>query len=130
VPRSVGYLQAGLYYDGETVRSDRPKPLLQAFRFPVVAFPRGKEIYVWGRTAAGIPGRVVVQRLVNRRWKTLGQVQTDRYGIFQATFTAPARGSVRALYGGSTSRPFSLKAVPDHVYNPFGADQTAAGAGR
>jgi hypothetical protein len=97
VPRSVGYLQAGLYYDGETVRSDRPKPLLQAFRFPVVAFPRGKEIYVWGRTAAGVPGKVVVQRLVNRGWKTLGHVQTDRYGIFQATFTAPTRGSVRAL---------------------------------
>ena len=46
----------------------------------------------------------------------------DRAGIFRRTFATVQRGYVRARLAGTSdfSLPFSLKAVPDHIYTPFG----------
>jgi len=110
-------LQSGLFYAG-----GRMKPYLRGFRFPLVAFPRGRGVYVWGRTPAGEPSRVIVERLVpGGAWRRLGIVRTTRYGIFQRTFPAAKTGWIRARIGRvDASLPFSLTAVPDHFYNPFG----------
>ena len=116
------YEQSGLYYRGPTIRGDRPKPALQAFRFPLVAFPQGGRVLVWGRTPAGRRARVLVEQSFPGGWKQLGTVSTDRYGIFQRRFRSSPRGLVRArtLDRGERAVPFSLTRVRDRFYNPFG----------
>jgi hypothetical protein len=87
-----------------------------------VAFPRGRGIYVWGRTPSGLPGRVTVERLApGSKWKRLGTLETNRFGLFQQTFRAQPTGWVRARLGSvDATLPFSLASVPDHFFNPFG----------
>jgi hypothetical protein len=123
-PLAATYLQSGLYFRGATVARDRPKPSLQAFRFPLVAFPRARSrVYVWGRTPAGKRARVVVEQRVGKRWRRLGALSTNGVGIFQRTFSVrTTKGSVRAKLAGRATRsaPFSLARVPDRRFNPFG----------
>jgi hypothetical protein len=127
-PMSSTY-QAGFYYD-----DGRPKPFLEGFRFPLVAFRRANGVYVWGRTPWGTPGKVRVQQDVGGRWTRLGTVKTDEHGIFQHTFHVTHTGSVRGVLagGGEQTLPFSLDPVPDHYYKPFGSQMSdrAAGHGR
>jgi hypothetical protein len=114
---TVSPYQSGLFYAG-----GRAKPYLRGFRFPLVAFPRRGGIYVWGRTPAGAPGRVVVERLApGGTWKRLGNLTTNRFGIFERTFRAQSTGWVRARLGSTDATlPFSLTPVPDQFFNPFG----------
>lgn len=127
-PMQSSPYQAGLFYE-----DGRPKPYLEGFRFPLVAFPRASGVYVWGRTPSGETGRVLIeQRSGQSGWKRLGIVKTDRYGIFQQTFRASRTGWVRGRLVGTSERTlaFSLKAAPDHFYNPFGSQESNSAAGR
>jgi hypothetical protein len=121
-PPITSYFQGGLYFRGPTIEQDRPKPALRAFRFPFVGFPRGREVYVWGRTPAGQPGRVLVEQSFREGWRRLGVLRTNRYGIFEHRFASKPVGSVRArsLRTMEYARPFSLKHHPDRLFNPFG----------
>jgi hypothetical protein len=114
--------QGGLYFRGATTEQDRPKPALQAFRFPFVGFPKRGGVYVWGRTPAGKPGRVVVQQSFRGGWRRLGILRTNRHGIFEHRFASRPVGWVRArsLETRALARPFSLKHHPDQRFNPFG----------
>jgi len=116
-------LQSGLYFRGSNWANDRPKPSLRAFRFPVVAFPRVRGLYVWGRTPAGRPGRVVVERRGSGSWRRLGVVRTNAVGIFSVTFRgAPKTGVVRAraVSPRDLSAAFPLKRIRDFYVQPFG----------
>jgi hypothetical protein len=99
-----------------------PKSLARtAFRFPVVAFRQGRGIYVWGRTPAGVPGRIVVEVRIGRRWRQLGRLNANSYGIFARTFRTPIRrGAVRARLGREASLGFSLAPTRNRYVNPFG----------
>jgi hypothetical protein len=114
--------QSGLYSrcaDGPGC--DRPKLSLAAFRFPFVAFRRGRKVSVWGRTPAGRAGRVTVEQSVGRRWRRLARVRTNRDGIFSRRLRTAGRGRLRArLGGGAAAVPFSLVRPPDRQVNPFG----------
>ena len=114
---SQSYFQSGLYYHDGT-----PKPYREGFRFPFVAFPRSRGAYVWGRTPWGQRARVEVEQRVGSRWQLLGTLATNGNGIFQRTFPAVAGTYLRAQIVGSGehSLPFSLVAVPDQFFNPFG----------
>jgi hypothetical protein len=102
--------------------SGKPKPYLEGFRFPLVAFPRPGGIYVWGRTPFGRSGRISVEVRNAGAWHSLGTVRTDQFGIFQHVFAAAPTGWVRGRLIGSGERtlPFSLTPVPDQWFNPFG----------
>jgi len=117
-------IQAGLYFRGATFAQDRPKPAVAAFRFPFVAFPQHaqKRVYVWGRTPAGRPARVLVEQQFRGGWKRLGILQANRHGIFEARFATHRTGFVRARTIDRNERalPFSLAHVPDRRFNPFG----------
>jgi hypothetical protein len=123
-PLATSHVQAGLYYRAATFAADRPKPSLQAFRFPFVAFPQHaqKRVYVWGRTPSGRAARVLVEQQFQGGWKRLGIVQTNPNGIFQARFATHRTGFVRARTTdrGEQAAPFSLAHVPDRRFNPFG----------
>jgi hypothetical protein len=119
----TSFFQSGLYFRGSSIRADRPKPSLQAFRFPFVAFKAGRnKVLFWGRTPAGRRARVIVEQSSPGGWKLLAAVSTDRYGIFKRVVRARPKGALRAHIAGSpvAARPFSLRRVPDHFYNPFG----------
>jgi hypothetical protein len=115
-------LSSSPYQSGLFEGNGDPKPYMEGFRFPLVAFPRGGQVYVWGRTPFGKRGRVLVEQEIQGAWKRLGIVPTDGNGIFEHTFSAHTVGWIRGRLIGSGERtlPFSLKAVPDHSYKPFG----------
>ena len=115
--------QSGLYYSGSTFAADTPKPTLQAFRFPTVAFVEPGGIRVWTRTPGGVPGTVTFEiGPGSGPWTPLGTITSDTYGIATGLIaSATTTGYVRArLPGGETSVPFSLTEVPDQAVNPFG----------
>ena len=117
-PLATSYYQSGLFFV-----NGKPKPSLQAFRFPFVAYPSSKGVDVWGRTPSSRRGSVSVEQKVGSAWRLLGTVKTNPVGIFTASFTSETKGPLRALLVDSKndfSQPFSLKEPPDHVYRPFG----------
>ena len=117
--------QSGLFFRGEAgVASDKPKPTLQAFRFPFVAFrsARGRVTF-WGRTPDRRRATVVVERAVPGGWRVLARVRTTRTGMFTGMLPRSQRTwSVRARIGrGERSLPFSLVDQPDRELCPFGS---------
>jgi hypothetical protein len=131
-PPDQTLVQSGLYFRGSRgndISHDRPKPILQAFRFPLVAFPTKRGVHVRGRTPSGIAGTVDIEQRSPAPWRRLARLHTNRYGIFEATIaTTPRTGFVRArLFGAqrASSVPFSLKRVPDRFFDPFGSTTLA-----
>jgi hypothetical protein len=117
--------QSGLYFRGASLAQDQPKPHLQAFRFPFVAFPVHDGITVWGRTPAGRQASVLVQQEFAGGWADRGTLVSDQFGIVQARLPGTLHGLVRArtVDLGETAVPFSLRAEPDRTYHPFGGVQ-------
>jgi hypothetical protein len=117
-PMTTSFYQSGLYY-----RSGKAKPYREGFRFPFVAFPKAGGVYVWGRTPSGLPGPVAVEQRDNTgTWRTIGTLSSDSHGVFQHTYRLAQTGFLRAQFVGTAERslPFSLTAVPDQFFNPFG----------
>jgi hypothetical protein len=117
-------LESGLYFRGATVEQDQPKEVLYAFRFPFVSYPRKKGLYFWGRTPSSEGGKVAVQLLKRGRWRTASVASASSTGIFSGTIRSGygrgKRGSVRAVYQGQGSVPFSMRPVKDFPHPPFG----------
>jgi len=122
--------QSGLYYLGSTgISSDKPKPILRAFRFPFVAIPQvvSKKktiVQLWGRTPTGRSGSVLIERKSGSKWKKVKTLNANGYGIFKASITKPANTVLfraRLTNGSDRSAEFSLKA-PKHPWKgcPFG----------
>jgi hypothetical protein len=117
-PLSEGYFQSGLRY-----AAGRAKPIVQAFRFPFVAFATRSSIAVWGRVPGGRAARVSIQWAPNGAgWKRVTTVSADVNGIFQGNVPSRASGRLRAKVAGTSdaSAAFSLTVPLDHFYNPFG----------
>ena len=113
--------ESGLYNRcGAGLDCDTPKPSLQAFRFPFVAFRSAKKVRIWGRTPPGLGGSVVVEQQTGRRWRTLASLRVAGGGIFARKLKARRRGALRARVAGDASIPFSLVRPPDRTVNPFG----------
>lgn len=118
-------LQSGLYFRGPTVEQDRPKPILQAFRFPFVAYPKQGKLKFWGRTPTSGPGEVRIQLLRGGRWRDALVVEADSQGIFRGRIPTKyghnQQGSARARFANSSTVPFSMRPVEDFRHPPFGA---------
>ena len=140
-PYNSYFAQSGLYLRGSTSpQNDQPKRILQAFRFPFVAYqignpkagsnrsaayPRnGIRVLVWGRVPSGQRERVVVEQRRGTTWRPIASLTTNRYGIFGRKLYAPTKGSVRAraLDEKTVSRAFSLARPKDRFISPFGAN--------
>jgi hypothetical protein len=122
-----GYKEAtesGLYFRGPTIEQDRPKPVLDVFRFPFVAYPRKAGLLVWGRTPNSTGGRVAIQVYARGGWRSAGTRRATADGIFAGVVSARyGRGDhakVRAVYRGHRSVPFPLQRVGDFYHPPFG----------
>jgi hypothetical protein len=119
-PFVSSYFQSGLYYRGPTIKSDRPKRALQAFRFPFVALPAGRTVVVWGRTPTSRAGPVVLERRREDKWVRARTVHANRYGIFSGRLPGPAGGFMRARVGRDRSLPFAVRKTRDRFVSPFG----------
>lgn len=122
-----GYQEAtesGLYFRGSNIEEDHPKPVLQAFRFPFVAFATKGGLKVWGRTPSSHGGRVKIELLEGHHWNSAGTVKADKNGIFTAhlgtTYGQHRSGWVRAAYGKQVSPAFPMRRVGDFYHPPFG----------
>ncbi|HEV7563303.1 MAG TPA: hypothetical protein VGO24_07350 [Solirubrobacterales bacterium] len=117
-------LESGLYYWAPKLADQQPKPIIAAFRFPFVAFPEEKGLFIWGRNGIYKGGKVEIQTKKKGTWRTLKVVRANAYGMFSATlrsgYGANKKGAVRAHYFGETSVPFPMNPVGDFVQPPFG----------
>ncbi len=116
--------ESGLFFRGATPAQDTPKPNMQAFRFPFVAYPRRKSLRFWGRTPDSRPGKVRIQVRKRGRWRTVHLARANQFGIFRGRartrYGRNRAGAARARFGAETSRTFSMKPVPDFYQAPFG----------
>jgi hypothetical protein len=116
--------QSGLYFRGPTPAQDQPKEFVSAYRFPLVAYPRKKGLYFWGRTPTSSGGWVTIQILERGHWRKAAVARANAAGIFSGlarrSYGRNRRGAARAVFAGQPSLPFSMKPVPDFVQPPFG----------
>jgi hypothetical protein len=115
--------QSGLYLRcSNGIECDRPKLALNAFRFPFVAFRKGRRVSIWGRTPGGQPASVIVEQAVGGGWRPVIELRTNNVGVFTKRVRARKRGALRARLagGGPEALPFSLKRPRDRRVNPFG----------
>ena len=117
--------QSGFYFNSPLLETARTKPSLTAFRFPFVAYLKGRKVNVWGRDATSDRQVVTVQLRHGKRgsWRTVAVVSTNRFGIFRATLNVKAskKDSLRATAPGSeTSLAFSLTRPKTPYIGPWG----------
>lgn len=129
-PGETRTIDAGLYFRGATLAEDRPKPILQSFRFPFVSFRNSKGITVWGRTPDSGPGRIELSYRKGGSWRSLGSVRAGANGVFTGVVRTPLgrdrQGHVKAeLVTGraapDASVPFPLKLDRIRYQEPFGS---------
>lgn len=119
-------LQSGLYLRGPTVAQDQPKPVLNVFRFPFVAYPDGRRMSFWGRTPTSSGGKVVIQALRTGHWRKLTALRAGKNGVFrgrvQTAYGHNHSGKVRAHFAHGASVPFAMRGIPDFIHPPFGTE--------
>ena len=108
---------------------DQPKPVLNVFRFPFVAYPsRRRGLSFWGRTPTSSGGKVVgmFQALRGGRWRQAGDRAASKNGVFRGRvgtrYGRNRHGKVRASYAGRASVPFGMRDIPDFAHPPFGTE--------
>ena len=111
--RSPSPFQCGLYFQSASLDTARPKPVLTAFRFPLVAYLKGRRVSVWGRDATSDQETVRIQVRHGKRgkWRTVASITSNSHGIFRASMRLKAskKDWVRAAAPGSgNSLAFSL----------------------
>jgi hypothetical protein len=96
--------QSGVFF-----LNGRPKaPVLQAFRFPLVATRTGTgTVQVWGRAPAA--GSVEIDRRVGSRWAAVRTLQTGAHATFLITVAARGGAGFRARIGDEQSLVWQLR---------------------
>jgi len=93
---------ASTYQSGIYLRDGRPKLAAQAFRFPFVVEPAGRNRAIaWGRSP--IAGVVSIERQRGARWISIAHVRVAAGGVFLRHLPRPGRSSLRAAVGAQTS---------------------------
>ncbi len=140
-PVATSMFQSGLYFAGPSVAQDRPKPALFAFRFPFVAYHKGKRVSVWGRTPTSGRGRVTIELDTRHGWRRVARVWAGRHGIFTGKLRyaaikkrmrgARSRNSYRGAVIADKPRSFwglderSGVVAADAMHHPLSAAQVA-----
>jgi len=122
-PRKEDDIQSGLYFNGAGgIETDRPKAILNAFRFPFVAFRERRTARYWGRTPESNAALVRIELKVGTSpWRRIATTRANRHGIFKGVARLTAKtGYVRARIGSDASPSFSLVVPPDRAVRPFG----------
>ena len=117
-------LESGLYFWAPAFAERQPKEVLFAFRFPFVALPREKGLFIWGRTPASTGGKFAIQAQKGGKWRNLAIIEAGTNGMFSTTLKShygkSKKGAVRATYLEEASIPFPMRPVGDSLQPPFG----------
>jgi hypothetical protein len=125
-------IESGLYFRGETLAADKPKPILRAFRFPLVAYRKKTGLKVWGRTPGSNSAKVIIRYRLNGGWRKIRAMRSAGNGIFttfirtrkgkrnRGAVQAEVKGGPAKTLGQSKSLPFKLKPIRDYFQPPFG----------
>jgi hypothetical protein len=137
-PRATGLpysqtVEGGLYFRGPTVKQDRAKPILWAFRFPLTGTRKRGGIALWGRTPSSRRETVIVQYAGGGSWRKIAKFRAGSGGVFNRFVKTGLgkgnRGRVRArVLSGSARNPggqiqsmaYPLKPIRDYYQPPFG----------
>jgi hypothetical protein len=116
---------SGLFFHSSSVASARAKPTRAAFRFPFVAYLKGRKVTIWGRVATSDKQVVTIQRRHGKSgaWRTVALVSSNQSGIFKATLKLKAtkKDWLRAVATGSGKSPaFSLTRPRGSNFAAFG----------
>jgi cellulase (glycosyl hydrolase family 5) len=122
---SPSQYQSGLYFHAASLDAARPKPSLTAFRFPFVAYLKGKTVSVWGRDATSDKETVTIQFRHGKSggWRSVATIGSNVNGIFLAKLKlkATSKDWLRAVAPGSgNSLAFSLTQPKDPNIGPWG----------
>lgn len=99
---NVFMARSGLFARGASIQSDKPKPALTAFRFPLVWARFRDHINVWARAPSA--GEVVIEKEVDGGFEQLTAVTVGEERIFQIRAPDPGKGArLRARQGSDTS---------------------------
>lgn len=105
-PGSLGYPsthQFGVYYLGHPgVAQDRPKPGLEAFRFPFTAYRVGRSADAWGMTPDP-DTTVVIEQRRRGHWDELARLRSGVDRIFRRRLVVPVGSLLRARIPGESS---------------------------
>lgn len=118
--------QSGLYLRGATIAKDRPKKVLQAYRYPFYAQLTKAGFLYWGRTPNSKPATLdLFARRANRGgFARVGVARANVNGIFTGVIRKRGftnKGSVFAkVRGGASSIAFGLNKTQDRYQPPFG----------
>lgn len=123
--KSPSPYQSGLYFHSSSLAKARPKPILTAFRFPMVSYLRASTVSIWGRDATSDRKRVTIQLRHGKRgqWRTAAYITANSNGIFRATLKVKAskKDWLRAVAPGSgKSLAFSLTVPHAPHIGPWG----------
>jgi len=91
-PNSPSFINGGGLYTS----TGTPKPMMQAFDFPVVAGISRGQGFVWGRAPVSRRTEVVIEHKVGGTWRRLMTANTASDGVFEVHFAATHNGSYRA----------------------------------
>lgn len=123
IGNNVHTYQSGLYFNCGA-GCYRAKRSLRAFQFPLIAYPEGERVMVWGIAPSKQRETVVIeQRRKRGGWRRMRKLRTDRWGVFRARPRRRGDGPARARVTGPTrerSLPFGIFVSPDENVTPFG----------
>ena len=97
-----------------------PKPALDAFRLPLVAFRSGSRVSLWGLVRpAGGQTTATVEYRSGSTWKRLATVTTDARGYFTRSSSFVSKRRYRLVWtapGGTTFHAFRTLREPEGAY--------------
>jgi len=102
VPSFAQTLQSGIYFRGQTVAEDTPKPSFTSFSFPFTAYIHKGRAQFWGLAPSS--GPVTVQRQGSGgSWTTVARLRARSDRLFLGSKRLKAGTQVRAVQGSNTS---------------------------
>jgi hypothetical protein len=106
-PTFADSLQSGIYFRGQTIAQDTPKPSFTAFKFPFTAYIRKGKAQLWGLAPA--PGPLTVERqAANGTWATVAHLSARSDRLFLANKKIRSGTMLRAVQGTNISLPWKV----------------------
>jgi hypothetical protein len=97
------FIRSGVYHADGT-----KKPAFTAFRFPFVAFKRGRRVELWGK--APRQGRVVIRRGGSGQWRRVTRVRSGANRVFHARVRMRGKPQLQAVApGGEQSLIYKVR---------------------
>jgi hypothetical protein len=107
IPSFSTTFQSGIFFRGDTIEQDTPKPSYTAYSFPFTAYIHKGKTQLWGLAPTRGPLTVEAQA-ANGSWSTIARLTARSDRLFLGTKRLRAGTLVRAVQGSRTSLPWKV----------------------